>query len=143
MIDALIAHLDANVSALSGRVDSAAALSDLLRRNALPQHTPAAYVLPTGFRGGKPDIISGLYRQRLEESVAVLIVVRGHDRTGERALRELRPLLLEVIGKVAGWQPSGFEDEFHFARGSISNVSTGTIAYQLDFVISDQLRIPT
>lgn len=40
LVDGLIARLEGKVDALAGRVEGALELSEMLRRNALPQATP-------------------------------------------------------------------------------------------------------
>jgi hypothetical protein len=135
----------ASIDGLTGRVHSAAMLSDLLARNALPQVAPAAFVLPLGFRCSKPDVSAGLYRQSIEHLVGVLLVVRSaSDATGAAGLVDLDPLIKAVIEKVAGWVPG--EDaigEYFCVRGELVGMPAGTLLYQLDFAIEDQLRITT
>ncbi len=143
MLKAVETRLNQAIPQLSGRMGTAAQLADLMARNALPQQTPAAYVLPLGFRGGRPTAVAGAYVQPLEEVVGIVMTIRGHDRTGERALQDLRGLLVEIMTAIAGWQPAGSPGVFVFQRGQVVSMAAGAVTYQLDFSISTQLRIAT
>ncbi|RIA44046.1 hypothetical protein DFR49_2282 [Hephaestia caeni] len=128
---------------LAGRVHSAAKLSEVMQRNQLPQVTPAAFVLPLGLQGGAADAVTGLYRQSVSHVVGVLLAVRAAgDATGAAGLATLDPLIDAVVGGIAGWTP---DDDtigvFTLSRGELLSLSAGTLTYQLDFAIEDQLRI--
>lgn len=141
---ALAERLEA-VPAIAGRIHPAAKLSELMARNQLPQMCPAAFVLPLGLRGGEPDVLSGLYRQPLDRLEGVLLVVRAAgDATGAAALVQLEPLIDATIEAIAGWAPGDWDDGFgiyRLVRGELVSLSAGTLTYQLDFSIDDQLRI--
>ena len=141
MIAQVIARLQAQVPALAGRVEGAADFTDLKRRNALPQQTPAAHVLPLGLRGGRADAASGAFTQMFDETIAVLLTVRSHDRTGARALEDVAPLIRAIVEAIAGWAPNDEVGVFALGRGQLVNMSAGTFVYQVDFSITDQLRI--
>lgn len=134
------------IPALANRVFGAAKLAELLKQGAVPQGTPAAFVLPLGLRGGTANAVSGLFRQGLQRLVGIVLVVRNQgDGTGEKALVELDPLIEAVIDLLAGWGPDddqgGAFGVFALARGELVSIEAGTIIYQLDFAIDDQLRI--
>ncbi|MEE2916659.1 MAG: hypothetical protein VYB32_06250 [Pseudomonadota bacterium] len=135
----------ATVPVLAGRIHGAAKLSELMRNNALPQVCPAAFVLPLGLRGGRADAVTGLFRQEIEWLEGVLLVVRAAgDATGARAKAELRPLIDAVIHAIAGAAGSGGPDDFGtwvLRKGELVSLSAGTLTYQIDFAIDDQLRI--
>lgn len=143
MLKAVETRLQEALPQLSGRVGTAAQLADLMARNALPQQTPAAYVLPLGFRGGRPSAMAGAYTQPLEEVVGIVLTIRSHDRTGERALEDLRELLMAIMTAIAGWKPAEAVGAFVFQRGQVMAMAAGTVTYQLDFLIPTQLRIAT
>ena len=126
-----------------GRVEGAAAFAELMRLNALPQVTPAAYVIPLGLQGGVSDVAAGLYRQEVREIVGVTIALRSFSKTGERSLPELDRLVEGVVNTIAGTAPPDATGVFSLARGSIVSMAAGTIVYQLEFSLSDQLRITT
>lgn len=141
MIDAVAARLTSQVAALEGRVDKAARLAEMQRTNRMPQRTPAAFVIPNGMTGGEERTASGQFRQQITEVVAVVLMVRGNDRAGEKALEAIDGLIKTVIAAVAGWAPDGVVGVFRLARGATISWVEGTFIYQLDFTITDQLRI--
>ncbi|MFN3834635.1 MAG: hypothetical protein ACK4NO_01905 [Glycocaulis sp.] len=141
MIDTVITRLKAEVSDFSGRIEGAAEFAVLMRQNALPQVTPAAHVLPLGLRGGQGQTGAGAFRQEVEEVIAVLITLRAHSRTGREVLPDLDALIRKVITSVVGWGPDDAIGVFRLTRGQLVSMSAGTLLYQLDFAITDQLRI--
>jgi hypothetical protein len=141
MIDAFIARLVAEVPDLEGRIEGAGELAELTGRNALPQHGTSAFVIPLGWVGGKADAGAGAFDQMLEESYGVITVIRNHTPVGRRVLAELKPFLMRIIEAIAGWTPGDTSGVFRFARGSLVSSAKGTLIYQMDFSIADQLRI--
>lgn len=134
-------RLTAFVPELTGRVEGAAAFAELQRQNALPQVTPAAFVIPLGLQGGAADAVAGLFRQEVQEIVGVMLTLRSFSRTGEQALPELDALVAKVVAAVAGYAPADAVGSFRLLRGALVSMSAGTIVYQLEFSLSDQLRI--
>lgn len=133
------------IPALARRTFGAAKLAELTGGSEFQPGT-AAFVLPLGLRGGAADAVTGLYRQPVERLIGVVLVVRNvGDGTGEKAMTELDPLIETVIELLAGWAPEADEEGaigvFTLARGELVSISKGTITYQLDFAIEDQLRI--
>ena len=141
MISDVIARLDTYVPDLSGRIEGAAQFAALMKSNALPQVTPAAHVLPLGLQGGQADASAGEFTQIYQEVIGVVLTLRSNERTGAKALPPLDQLIMEVISAIAGWGPDSAIGVFRLVRGSILSMSAGTIVYQLDFSLSDQLRI--
>jgi hypothetical protein len=122
-------------------VNGVADFTTLLKQNALPQQTPAAHVVPTGIRGGKPETATGVFTQPTSEAVAIILTVRSNDQAGERALEAVDALIESTIAALAGWAPNDELGVFQLERGSVMNMSAGALVYQLDFSIADQLRI--
>lgn len=142
MIDAVATRIAAIVPSLTGRVEGAAQLADLMARNALPQVTPAAFVVPLGLQGGAVSAATGLHIQMCEEVVGVVIALRSFSATGGEAMPELDALIRAVVHAVAGWAPGDAIGAFRLLRGGLLSMRTGTMLYQLDFALPDQLRIP-
>lgn len=142
MLGAVAQRIADRVPALAGRVQGAADLADLQRRNALPQVTPAAFVLPMGLRGGARLAAAPVFVQDLEEVVGVLLVQRSHLRTGGegRALVDLDVLVDAVARAVTGWAPAEEPGVFVFRTGRMISMREGTMVYQLDFALMRQLR---
>lgn len=143
MIEAVISRLEERVPDLAGRTAGATELADLMKRNALPQQTPAAYVLPLGLTGGRESAAAGMYVQEISEAVGVVLTIRSHDRTGQKALATARTLIMAISSALAGWAPDDQTGVFRLRQGRIVDMSAGTFVYQIDFSITDQLRIPT
>ncbi len=139
----VIARIDAQVVGLAGRTEGAAQFADLMARKALPQVTPAAHVLPLGLQGGQVQSAAGMFVQGVEEVVAVVLTFRSHERTGSGALAPLDQVIRAVIDAIAGWGPDSAVGAFSLRRGAVISMAAGTIVYQLEFSISDQLRIAT
>lgn len=141
LVQTLIERLKARVPDLSGRVEGALNLAELMAQNGLPQVTPAANVLSVGLTGGAPDAAAGMFRQAFEEVFGVILTFRNNTPTGRRAFERPDEIRRAVIEAVAGWSPDGVVGTFRLARGTLVNFSAGTLVYQIDFAIGDQLRI--
>ncbi len=141
MIEDVIARLSSEVPDLNGRTYGAGNLAELTQRNALPQHTPAAHVIPLGLVGRKADAGAGAFTQFFEEACAIILTVRNHNAVGKRAMENLRPLIMSIVEALAGWAPDDAVGVFRLARGSLVSSAKGTVIYQIDFSITDQLRI--
>jgi hypothetical protein len=135
------ARIEATVAALAGRVQEVADLSELIARNALPQREVAAFVVPVGFNGGAPDAATGFFRQPLEQVVGVVLVVKAPgDAKAQRALATVDSLEEALLAQIPGWAPQGAIGVFRALRGRLIGVPAGTVFYQLDFAIQNQLR---
>lgn len=131
----------AEVTALHGRVQGAAKLAQMLKDKTLPQACPAAFELPLGITGNEPTAAGGMFVQPIGRVDGVLLVVRSvDDRTGEKAMVQLDPLIEEVIAAIAGWGPDDMPGVYQLMKGELASVADGVVAYQLDFSIFDQLR---
>ena len=141
MLEQLIARIDARVPDLAGRTQAAADLAALMAANALPPAPVSAFVLPLALQGGSADAAAGIYRQSVDEMFAVLLVFREAGRTGEQVLARVRDIIRQVVEAVAGWGPDEVPGVLRLLRGGMVRMSGGTLVYQLDFAITDQLRI--
>lgn len=130
------------IPALAGRVQGAAKLADLTKRGAGITADVAAFVLGLGLRGSPPDAVTGIYRQPIERLVGVVLMVRNlGDATGDKAAIEMDALVDEVVQAIAGVEAEGAIGVFALVRGELVDIVAGTITYQLDFAVEDQLRI--
>lgn len=142
LFDDIIARIESRVTDLAGRVEGAAEMAALVRENALPDFTPAAFVLPLGQRPGSADVVTPLYRQPVVETIGIVLMVSAPgDVSGESALPTIRQLSDAIILALAGWQPPGGEDVMVFARGTLLSMQQGTVVYQTDFTLQSHLRI--
>lgn len=139
----LICRLEETVQLLAGRVKPAADLTELVRTGALPQSSVAAFVLPIGLRARtEGDAMAGAFTQMTDDIFGVVLIVRAAgDATGARALPTIDELVRAVIQAVCGWGPEEAIGVFRLARGQLLSVDAGSVQYQLDFAISDQIRV--
>ena len=141
MIAEVKARLETKVSDLAGRVLGAADFADLMRRNQLPQVTPAAHVLGLGMTGGAGESATGFYTQIFDQVIGVVLTIRSHSATGERVLDDAETLIMDVTRAIVGWGPNDEIGVFRLARGNLVSMQAGTLVYQIDFSITDQLRV--
>jgi len=141
LVDPAVARLKAEVPDLSGRVDTALQLAEMIGQKKLPRHTPAAFVVPIGQRGGQSDTASGVFTQMIEHLIAVVLVARDQTPDGRRALAAFDTLLDAVIAAIARWAPGDEIGVFRFISGRTISTAGGAVVHQLDFFISDQLSI--
>ncbi len=141
-IDEVRARIEERVLALSGKIGNAAQFGLLVERNQMPQHRAAAFVLPGSLQGGNAQAITGHFTQSFQESVIVVLASKvANDPTGERATDEITPLVRAVVEAVCGWGPDTAPGTFVLGSGELVGTQAGTLVYQLDFLLSDQLRI--
>lgn len=142
-MQAVADHLSSGISALAGRVEGAAQLEHLRANNQLGQVGLSAFVIPMGMRGGAVDAATGLFRQGLERVVGVVLVHRhAGDATGKKGVETIEPLVEAVVRRIAGWTPDDMFGTFRLLRGElVAMLQGGTMIYQLDFAVEDQLRI--
>jgi hypothetical protein len=141
--DAIMARLAAEVPQLA-RVEAAAELAALVQGGRAPNRMPAAYVVPLGLRADPADVAAGLYRQRVVETVGVILVAgAAGDLRGGAALTPIHALRAAVIGALAGWDPEagGGFGVLVLDRAALVSLNAGTIVYQVDFSRAEQLRI--
>jgi hypothetical protein len=139
----LIERIGSQLPELSGRLQTAADLAELVRQGAWPQASPAGFVLPLGLTPRSAgDASAGAFTQMIAESWGVLLVVRASgDITGGRAEPAIDALVRAIIGAVCGWGPDDAMGVFALARGQILAARDGRVTYQLDFSIPDQVRV--
>lgn len=138
-----IIDLVKTVPAFQGRVQGALQLARLQQQNQLPQVTPAAFVIPTGLTGGAVTAVTGLYRQTVGESLAVIIVIRSaDDPRSARAVDPLAAICWDVIHMLAGLEMDDAVGQLTFRRGFLVSLADSAAVYQLDFDLSNQMRIP-
>jgi len=143
-VDEVRARIEERVPALAGRIGTAGEFARLVGANQLPQQTPAAFVLPGALAGGAATAGTGLFRQSFAEGVNVVLVVRvAGDATGARGVDEITPLIRAVVTAVVGWVPDGALGTFVLGHGDLVGTEAGSLVYQLDFTLDDQLRIST
>lgn len=141
-IDEVRERIEARVPALAGRLQNAADFAVMVETNRLPQHTPAAFVLPGTVSGGQATAMSGLFVQGLVETVIVVVVHRvTGDALAAKAIDTTAPIVREVVQAVAGWAPDDATGTFVFGQSELVGAKDGALVFQIDFLLDDQLRI--
>lgn len=140
MIDNVVTRLSAQAPSLNGRVQMALDLTELLRSGRAVEAS-TAYVAPLGLQARSPATGATAFVQSFVEVVGVLLIVTSHDRTGARALDQVRPMIFEVINALAGWEPGGKLGVFALRGARLLSIAGGRMAYQVDFTIEDEVRI--
>jgi hypothetical protein len=143
LVSDLATRIGDEVASLSGRVEDAAALAELVKRKAWPQASPYAFVLPLGLRArSQGDASAGAFTQMVDEAFAVVLFVRASgDITGGRTLPKIDELIWQVIPAVCGWAPDDAIGVFHLRRGDLLSAEAGAVLYQLDFGLQQQVRV--
>ena len=152
LADDVATRLESTVDALSGRIKPALDLSEMMRRKALPNYTPAAFVLPNGIAGGRAQSSENAFLQMADELVSVVLIQRSAgDVRGSKGQAPLQTLVWAVILALCGWEPAamGASDAsgsdpvgvLELRRGRLLSLDAGTVFYQLDFAISQQVRV--
>lgn len=141
LVEDLIERLKERVPALSRRVEAALNLAELMAQGRLPEVTPAAHVIQVGLVGKPADEAAGLFRQGFDEVFGVVLTFRNNTPTARKGFDEVEEIKRAVIEAVCGWSPDGVLGVFSLARGTQVSFSAGSLVYQIDFAIGDQLRI--
>lgn len=141
LVDAVKERLQDRVPDLESRIEGAASWTQIKSTRELPQRTPAAFVLPIGRTGGAVTAATGMFRQDVTSAIAVVVVVRSNDALGKRGLDRLESLLSCIETAICGWQPEGEMDCFALRKGELLASQNGTVIYQIDFTLPQQLRI--
>jgi len=134
-------RIEPRVTAL-GKLDEVMDLAELIDQGALPQRSPAGFVVPLGFDGRTPEDAAGLYVQKRVDGIAVVLVISAKgDPKAKRALEKIDELEPLVCHAVCGWVPEGASGDVNARRGRLVSVQNGVVIYQIDFEVQNQLRI--
>lgn len=140
LVDAVIHRLGGEVSDLAGAED-ALQLADLLERGVLPQRFPHAFVLPVGDDAEANVILTGAVRQRVVETVGVLLIDKhAGERTGGKVRAALEPIKAEVREALVGWAPDPDYSPLELVRTRLVGLAGGAAFVQLDFRTAWHLR---
>lgn len=135
-------RLEGQVLELNGAMQEAVDFAALVEAGQLPQRPVAGFVLPAGLDFAPSPDAATAFTQGLNDIVAVVLVLQAPgDATARRALPKLEALIGAVINAICGWAPGGEAGVFEARRGRLLSVNAGAVFYQLDFAISDQLRV--
>ncbi|EPX84572.1 hypothetical protein ruthe_02117 [Rubellimicrobium thermophilum DSM 16684] len=133
-------RLQAQVPPLAGRTMLAADFAALVARNALPQVTPAAAVLPLGMRGGAGAAVMGQVRQAVTRRIGVVLILRAPDPAQARGTIDIETLAEAAQAALSGWTPDdGTPGVLRLDAGELRSLAGGVLLYELSFVLDDVL----
>lgn len=142
LVDAVIDALGDAVPELSGRISGALQLARLRQQNALPQATPAAFVIPGTIEGREVTSVSGAFIQGFRETVAVVLVVRTNDSpAAARSGDALHPLIWASINALVGRRLEGAVGQMALNQAFLVSLADGAAVYQIDFSQLNQMRL--
>ncbi len=139
IIPAVTARLQA-AGLFGGRIESAGNLAALMQSGQASQPILRAHVLPADLTGRPGSAAAGAFVQTVERGVSVLITLPVFDGTG-RSAADVEALIASTVAALCGWGPDDFPGVFHLRLGRLLSLTGGIILYQLDFTITDQLRL--
>lgn len=140
-MDAVRARIGERVPEIT-RFGNAADFASVVEKNRLPTATPIAYVLFAGMIGGTATASTGTFIQNFGEAVAVILADRiTGDPLGDKALRDISPLVASVIEAVCGWAPDDAIGVFELRSAELVGAKDGALIFQIEFTLNDQLRI--
>lgn len=107
-----------------------------------PQHLwPACYVLPFASGAGANGLAAGGFRQRLEETVAILLVTGNlRDARGEAASTDLVAIRDTVRASLLGWSPGTAWEPLELRAGSLHAVIDGVAIWRDQLVSRTQFQ---
>ena len=63
------------------------------------------------------------------------------DPLGDKALKDISPLVAAVIEAVCGWAPDDAIGVFELRSAELVGAKGGALIFQIEFTLNDQLRI--
>lgn len=142
LVDTVKARLEEALPDLSGRINGALQLARLRQQNALPQVTPAAFVILGDIEGGEVTSASGAFIQAFRETVAVVLVVRTNDSpAAARSGDALHPLIWAVIETLVGRRLEGAVGQMALRSAFLVSLADGAAIYQIEFSQLNQMRL--
>ena len=140
--DQIIARIKATAPALNSIVSGALELAALLKAETLPQRLPAAYVIPLGIDAEPPALSANVYSQSISRGFGVVILAAAAgDATGARSRPLLDQIEAELIAGLCGWEVPGATGVLELRRSRLIGLDAGAVQQQLDFSLSDFVRI--
>lgn len=140
LVQDTITRIGERVAPLAGRIRYAEDYQALLQMAGISSAQGGAYVMPSGIRGGRVESATGVFTQIVDEVIAVVILVPAERGLGRQGAT-VESLKQEVIQALCGWVPDEAIGPFQLVRGAMINLGQGSLAFQIEFSVPDQLRI--
>jgi hypothetical protein len=144
IVDVVVGRLRAQVIGFEKRVEGAADLAALIQAKRLPR-TPAAFVLSIGEDAGEVKGITGAQRQRVSETIGVVILDKKQgEASGEEGYSKVEELRQNVRNALCGWRPAPDYELFAMRRSRLLGMNFGAVFMQIDFATSfNHSTVPT
>ncbi|WP_374653119.1 hypothetical protein [Dongia sp.] len=141
VMENIIARLKAQVTALHGRVEDAGELARLIAAGTAPRQVPAGFVVPIGEDAEPAVDMSGTLRQRVTETIGIVLVnsVAG-DASGAKSRAPLDLINDAVKTALVGWEPAPGCDLIEFRRSRLVGLQAGAVFIQTDVLTRWYLR---
>lgn len=141
VIGAVITRLSDTVEDLHQRVEDVTDLAELVKSGNLPKALPAGWVLPLGEDAEPAADMAGGFRQRVAETVGVVLVHRvAGDATGKKARLAVDHLADGVKQSLIAWEPVAGIDALEYRRARLLSMNSGAVFLQLEFLTHWYLR---
>lgn len=142
MLDAVRQRLIDRVTDLAPeRVQGAVQFAELIENGTLPSAPFFAFVIPVGMQGLKPTSMSGIFTQPVTHRINVTLGFRTHSPTSDKAIGDIEARTSDVLDAICGYAPDDASGAFQINSAGLAGFNKGAVFYQLEFAISDQLRI--
>ncbi|WP_439547856.1 phage tail terminator protein [Falsiroseomonas sp.] len=104
---------------------------------------PAAYAMPIASLGGANNLAAGGFRQRAQETFAVVLLHRNlRDARGAAAAVDLSETLIPALrAALLGWVPAAGWEQVEMRSGRLLDIEDNVLAWREDYVTACQLRM--
>lgn len=140
IIPAVVSRLQ-DAELFGGRIERAGNLAALMKTGAPMQPVLRAHVLPADLNGREVHSATGGFIQTLDRGISVLITLPAFDGSGAAGVPDIEALIASTVAALCGWAPGDTPGVFRLRQGRLLSLQGGVILYQLDFTVTDQLRI--
>lgn len=124
-----------------GRIGQANDLQSLIRSGRAGEPVLRAHIIPSAMTGARPTAAAGAFIQSVDRGITILFTLPVGDGPAPGKGDQLEHLITTTIAAVVGWRPLETTGVFRLVRASLLSMQGGTISYQIDFAVGDQLRI--
>lgn len=141
LVSEAIARLKARVPDLGNRVEAAASYATLMKSGGVPQVAMVAHVIFTGIGGGRALPLTGIYTQKIDRLISVVLTVNTGNAQGGHWLDRVEAVVEAILAAMLGWQPTGASGICTLRRSQLIDATGGVFRYEITFSCDHDLRI--
>ena len=104
-----------------------------------PRAVPALFIVPQG-DSARPNRMSGVIDQKVDETFGVVVVVEGQNRAGEGVDDSLKREVDQVIDVLVGWTHPEAGSPTEYGGGRLLSTDGYRVAWLLNFKTSSHIR---